>query len=44
MGCGTEMSNNTDKLYNALSNLKSKVWKRFVLYKKDGKLDKKLAV
>ena len=29
------MSNNSDTVYNAPANLKSKVWKRFGFHKKD---------
>ena len=38
------MSDNSDTVYNAPANLKSKVWKRFGFYMKDGRLDKSLAI
>ena len=38
------MSDNSDTVYNAPANLKSKVWKRFGFYKKEGHLDKSLAI
>ena len=34
------MSDNSDTFYNLPANLKSKVWKRFGFYKKEGHLDK----
>ena len=33
------MSDNSDTVYNAPANLKSKVWKRFGYFKKEGHLD-----
>ena len=30
------MSDNSDTVYNAPANLKSKVWKRFEFHKKEG--------
>lgn len=38
------MADSTATIYNAPSNLKSKVWKTFGFLKKDGKLDKSLAI
>ena len=38
------MPDNSDTVYNAPAYLKSKVWKRFGFHKKEGNLDKSLAI
>ena len=38
------MSDNSDTVYKGPANLKSKVWKRFGFYQKEGHLDKCLAI